>query len=69
VAGRTSSGPFGAMLSPIYVQKLQQNDFEIQSGAVDWQKRSHYQKERAVVIQVRWWNEVREFFLFVAAFS
>jgi hypothetical protein len=47
------------MLSPIYARKLEQNDFELPTGAIHIQQRDHYQKESNVVIRVKWWNEVR----------
>jgi hypothetical protein len=59
VTSRTSSGPFGKMLSPIYAQKLAARDFEVPVGVTNMQQRNQYQKESISVVRVRWWNEVR----------
>jgi hypothetical protein len=59
VITRTSSGPFGKMLSPIYAQKLMARDFEVPGDTANIQQKNQYQKENISVIRVRWWNEVR----------
>lgn len=59
-----SGRAYGRMLSPIYAEKLKQNDFELTSIALHTEHRDRYRKESSVTILVKWWLQVRPIILF-----
>jgi hypothetical protein len=50
---------YGKMLSPIYRKKLKELDADFDNNMAHKTQRDHYQKESEIVVEVKWWNEVR----------
>jgi len=50
--------PYGRMLSPIYLQKLQENNFASVNMSTQAAQREQYRREMAHTIRVWWWSEV-----------